>query len=192
MDSALLAHHWPVRRVQIYLCYGMAVVGGRDNRQRVKVMMTESRKQLIKIFLPTRPHDITLNCVERRGYLKICSSQHHLLLLPVTKNRKCCFLLFVHGIFPKCYTISVPKIFIPDFSNNNKIKVIIILNVKFDLPFVFSWCVLFLLALDGALPAQYKTTGFPFAIFDIDITHLSILGMALSAFLSKIPWTGSH
>jgi len=92
------------RSVQIYFCYGIAIVGGLDNWQRVEVKMPESGNKLKKIFLSSRLHDITLNCSERKRCLKIYSSHHHPLLLPVTKIENSTFLYFVCGIFPKYVT----------------------------------------------------------------------------------------
>lgn len=55
-------------------------MGGVDNWQRVKVVMTESRSKVSEIFMPTKCPDTTCSHADRRGCLKTYSHQHHLLL----------------------------------------------------------------------------------------------------------------
>lgn len=51
----------------IYPWY-VSVVRGEDNRQKVKIMRTESKSQIIQVFLPRRHHDITPNHGERGAF----------------------------------------------------------------------------------------------------------------------------
>lgn len=172
-EWVLLTHHWPVR-VWCRFTF-VRVLGGVKDRHSVRVMMTESKSQLIKIFMLTRHQDLTLICVERRMY----SSQYRLLLsYPSLITGNATFCILSVGSFLNVKPFQSPRSLFQTLLIT-KIKVVT-LNINFYPPFVFPCCVLVLLALGGALPAQYKIAGFPIAMVGIGIAPLSILGMAFA------------